>query len=96
MNSIIFWSVISFFVALGIYFIIYEVISCVLKISPSFVLLTVKNRENDIEYSIRSLLHKYPSSEIIVADKNSSDNTVEIAHRMAMMYDRVHIKSEAG
>lgn len=95
MANIIFWSFVSFFVVLGVYCIINEAINYFFKITPDFVLLTVKNRENDIEYSIRSLLQKYPESEIIIADNNSSDNTLEIARRMAIMYNRVHIKSEA-
>ncbi len=92
MTNIIFWSVISFFTALGVYCIIREVMGCILKTEPSFVLLTVKNRENDIEYSIRSLLYKYPESQIIIADNNSEDGTMEIVRKMSMMYDRVHIK----
>lgn len=92
MANIIFWSMISFFTALGVYCIIREITGYMLKTEPSFVLLTVKNRENDIEYSIRSLLYKYPESQIIIADNNSKDKTMEIARKMSMMYDRVHIK----
>lgn len=92
MANIMLWSVLSFFTALGVYCIIREVMGYMLKTEPSFVLLTVKNRENDIEYSIRSLLYKYPESQIIVSDNNSEDKTMEIAMRMSMMYDRVHIK----
>lgn len=92
MTNVIFWSVISFFSALGVYFLINEITKTFLKTEPSFVLLTVRNRENDIEYSIRSLLHKYPESKIIIADRSSQDKTMEIARNMSRMYDRVHIK----
>lgn len=92
MFNIIFWSVISFFAAIGIFYVLSEIANRVLNAEPSYVLLTVRNRENDIEYSIRSLLKKYPLSEIIIADNNSTDATLEIAHRMANMYERVHIK----
>lgn len=92
MKYILFWSLVSFFSVMGIYCIAREITGFLLKSEPSFVLLTVKNRENDIEYSIRSLLRKYPASDIIVTDKNSQDRTIEIARRMSMMYDRVHIK----
>jgi cellulose synthase/poly-beta-1,6-N-acetylglucosamine synthase-like glycosyltransferase len=92
MTNIVFLSFLSFFAVFGICSILNEVINSFYKSSPSFVLLTVKNRENDIEYSIRSLLHKYPTSEIIITDKNSSDATLEIARRMAMMYERIHIR----
>lgn len=92
MANIIFWSVISFFSVLGIYFLVREAAKVFLKTEPSFVLLTVRNRENDIEYSIRSLLYKYPESQIIIADRSSQDKTMEIAKRMSLMYDRVHIK----
>ncbi len=92
MFNIIFLSVISFFAALGIFYVLSEIANRILNTEPSFVLLTVKNRENDIEYSIRSLLKKYPTSEIIIADNDSTDSTLEIARRMANMYERVHIK----
>lgn len=92
MANIIFWSLVSFFIALGIYCIINAITGAMLRAEPSFVLLTVKNRENDIEYSIRSLLYKYPKSDIIVTDNSSEDKTMEIVRRMSMMYDRVHIK----
>lgn len=92
MLYILFWSIFSFFAALGIYCIAREISRSMLKSEPSFVLLTVKNRENDIEYSIRSLLCKYPESKIIITDRSSDDKTMEIARRMSMMYDRVHIK----
>lgn len=92
MSNIIIISVVSFFALLGIYYIAREITGAFLKEEPSFVLLTVKNRENDIEYSIRSLLLKYPESDIIVTDNSSEDKTMEIARRMSLMYDRVHIR----
>lgn len=92
MGYIIFWSLLSFFAALGLYCIIKEAAGFLLRSEPSFVLLTVKNRENDIEYSIRSLLYRYPKSDIIITDNSSEDRTMDIALRMSMMYDRVHIK----
>ncbi len=92
MLYIIFWSLVSFFTVLGVYCAAREITRSLLKSEPAFVLLTVKNRENDIEYSIRSLLYKYPESKIIISDRNSDDRTMEIARRMSMMYDRVHIK----
>ncbi len=92
MSNIIIISVVSFFALLGIYYIVREITGALLKEEPAFVLLTVKNRENDIEYSIRSLLLKYPESDIIVTDNSSEDKTMEIARRMSLMYDRVHIK----
>lgn len=92
MSSIIIISIVSFFALLGIYYIVREIMGALLKEEPAFVLLTVKNRENDIEYSIRSLLLKYPESDIIVTDNSSEDKTMEIAGRMSLMYDRVHIR----
>ncbi len=92
MSNIIIISVVSFFALLGIYYIVREITGALLKEEPSFVLLTVKNRENDIEYTIRSLLLKYPESDIIVTDNSSEDKTMEIVRRMSLIYDRVHIK----
>ena len=92
LGSILFISVLSFFAVLGVYMILREIISARLCPSPESVVLSVRNCENNIEYTLRTLLVLYPKSRIIVEDDCSVDRTAEIVRRMARQYGRIHMK----
>ena len=92
MGSLLFISVLSFFAVLGIYLLIRGFLSVRISPDPESVVLSVRNCENDIEFTLRALLVRYPKSRIIVRDDCSVDNTVEIVRRMAKQYERIHME----
>ena len=92
MGSFLFISVISFFSIAGVYMIAKEIITSRLCPDPESIVLNVRNCENDIEFTLRALLVRYPRSRIIVHDDCSTDNTAEIIKRMAKQYGRIHME----
>ena len=70
-----------------------------MKANGTYVIIAVKNQEEKIEGFLRSILFKilYGREDylknIIVADMESSDNTKEIAKKMAKDYDLLKVTS---
>lgn len=70
-----------------------------LKADGIYIIIAVKNQENRIEGFLRSIIFKilYGREEtlknIIVADLESSDNTKEIAKRLAKDYEILKVTS---
>lgn len=70
-----------------------------LKADGIYIIIAVKNQENRIEGFLRSIIFKilYGREEtlknIIVADLESSDNTKEIAKRLARDYEILKVTS---
>lgn len=56
------------------------------------ILLYVKNRENEIEGTLRLLLFKNPRAQIYVVDRGSRDDTPKILRRLAEDYPRIHVR----
>ena len=92
MGSLVLISILSFFAAAGVYMLTREIITSRLCPDPKSVVLTVRNCENDIEYTLRAMLVRYPRSRIIVRDDQSTDRTAEIVRRMARQYGRIHME----
>ena len=55
--------------------------------------IEARDCENDIEYVLRSLLRRYPYSEIDVFYEPSCDGTLEILQKMSADYPRIVICS---
>ena len=95
----IFWT----FTLYGIFELIKNVIYVTtytnMKANGTYVIIAVKNQEDKIEGFLRSILFKilYGREEylknIIVADLESSDNTKEIAKKMAKDYELLKVTS---
>ena len=77
---IIFITFLSLFAVLGLQFFIKSIIYE--HISPKKIIIQTHNNENEIEYIIRNLKNTFPSSEIIIDDNKSTDNTLYIAQRL--------------
>ena len=92
MGSLFFVSVLSFFAVLGIYLLVRGAITARICPNPESIVLSVRNCENDIEFTLRALLVRYPESRIIVRDECSADRTAEIVRRMASQYGRITIE----
>ena len=92
MGSLLLISMLSFFAAAGVYMLAREIIISRLCPDPKSVVLKVRNCENDIEFTLRALLVRYPRSRIIVRDDCSVDRTAEIVRRMAKQYGRIHME----
>ncbi len=68
------------------------------KKTPTYIVLTVKNNEDCIEGVIRSLINElrfknnpFVSSNILVIDLGSEDNTIKILERLSNKYEFIHI-----
>ncbi len=90
MGSLLFMSFLSFFALLGLYSAARAIVFPRIIPEPERIVLRVRNCENDIEYTLRALLHRYPKSRIIVRDEDSSDRTAEIVRRMASRCPRIY------
>ena len=68
-----------------------------LKQDGAYLILTVKNQEDKIEGILRSILFKYiygkeeMITDMIVADLDSTDNTVDILLKISEDYDNIKI-----
>lgn len=92
LQATFFW----FFAIIGFCEIIRRIISCFLKEDAHkemYIILTVKNEEENIEDIIRSLVWKYSSNEdfvtlphIIVVDLGSTDATFDILEKLTDEY----------
>lgn len=94
MGSLLFLSVLSLFAVFGVYMLAREIIISRLFPDPKSVVLKVRNCENDIEFTLRAMLVRYPKSLIIVRDDRSVDRTAEIVRRMAKQYRRITLEEE--
>ena len=59
-----------------------------------YILIAVRNRADEIEGVIRTLMRKYPNSEFIVIDLGSTDDTHEILKKLSNDYSRIKVKRE--
>lgn len=89
--SFILCLLISFFSVIGVCASAAEIFKTFLIPVPD-ITIRVKNCENDIEYTLRSLLMQYPKSTISVEDAGSTDATKEIALRLAATHKRIQVK----
>ena len=95
----IFWTFILYGIFEFIKNIIYLTTYTNMKANGTYVIIAVKNQEEKIEGFLRSILFKilYGREDylknIIVADMESSDNTKEIAKKMAKDYDLLKVTS---
>ncbi len=89
MESLLFISILSVFALIGVYSVTRGIIASHFVPEPKNVILRVKNCENDIEYTLRALLARYPKSRIIVRIEPSDDNTAEIVRRMERSCERI-------
>ncbi len=98
MNTI-FWTFTLYGIFEFIKNIIYLTTYTNMKANGTYVIIAVKNQEEKIEGFLRSILFKilYGREDylknIIVADMESSDNTKEIAKKMAKDYDLLKVTS---
>ena len=89
MGSLLLISMLSFFASAGVYMLAREIILSQFCPGPERIVLKVRNCENDIEFTLRALLVRYPKSRIIVRDDCSVDRTAEIVRRMAKQHGRI-------
>lgn len=95
----IFWTFTLYGIFEFIKNIIYLTTYTNMKANGTYVIIAVKNQEEKIEWFLRSILFKilYGREDylknIIVADMESSDNTKEIAKKMAKDYDLLKVTS---
>ena len=95
----IFWTFTLYGIFEFIKNVIYVTTYTNMKANGTYVIIAVKNQEDKIEVFLRSILFKilYGREEylknIIVADLESSDNTKEIAKKMAKDYDLLKVIS---
>lgn len=95
----IFWTFTLYGIFEFIKNIIYLTTYTNMKANGTYVIIAVKNQEEKIEGFLRSILFKilYGREDylknIIVADMESSDNTKEIAKKMAKDYDLIKVTS---
>lgn len=95
----IFWTFTLYGIFEFIKNIIYLTTYTNMKANGTYVIIAVKNQEEKIEVFLRSILFKilYGREDylknIIVADMESSDNTKEIAKKMAKDYDLLKVTS---
>lgn len=95
----IFWTFTLYGIFEFIKNIIYLTTYTNMKANGTYVIIAVKNQEEKIEGFLRSILFKilYGREDylknIIVADMESSDNTKEIAKKMAKDYDLLKVTS---
>lgn len=95
----IFWTFTLYGIFEFIKNIIYLTTYTNMKANGTYVIIAVKNQEEKIEGFLRSILFKilYGREDylknIIVADMESSDNTREIAKKMAKDYDLIKVTS---
>ena len=95
----IFWTFTLYGIFEFIKNIIYLTTYTNMKANGTYVIIAVKNKEEKIEGFLRSILFKilYGREDylknIIVADMESSDNTKEIAKKMAKDYDLLKVTS---
>ena len=95
----IFWTFTLYGIFEFIKNIIYLTTYTNMKANGTYVIIAVKNQEEKIEVFLRSILFKilYGREDylknIIIADMESSDNTKEIAKKMAKDYDLLKVTS---
>ena len=95
----IFWTFTLYGIFEFIKNVIYVTTYTNMKANGTYVIIAVKNQEDKIEVFLRSILFKilYGREDylknIIVADMESSDNTKEIAKKMAKDYDLLKVTS---
>lgn len=95
----IFWTFTLYGIFEFIKNIIYLTTYTNMKANGTYVIIAVKNQEEKIEGFLRSILFKilYGREDylknIIVADMESSDNTKEIAKKMAKDYELLKVTS---
>ncbi|MGN0108112.1 MAG: hypothetical protein ACI4A5_10515 [Hominilimicola sp.] len=93
MLNICILSVVMIFCVLGIYFLIKEITSFILKNDiKSQVILEIHDNSNEAENALRSILSANPNSDITVIDKSNNSEINTILHKLSEDNSRVHIK----
>ena len=92
MLNICILSVVMIFCVLGIYFLIKEITSFMLKNDiKSQIILEIHDNTDEAENAIRSVLSANPESDITVIDKSGSGEISAIIHKLADDNCRIHI-----
>ena len=55
------------------------------------IIIYVKSADERLEYTVRSLMIKNPTAEIIIADSENAGEIREIADKLAHDYARIHV-----
>lgn len=55
------------------------------------IIIYVKSAGERLEYTVRSLMIRNPTAEIIIADDEHADEIREIADKLAHDYGRIHV-----
>ncbi len=79
---------------LGIYFLVKEITSLILKNKyESCVVLRIYNDADNTENIIRNTLNANPNSDIIIIDKSNNTEISRILNKFEQDYERIHIKT---
>lgn len=87
-------SIIMVLSVLGVYFLIKEITSLILKnTSESCVILQIHDDSDNTENTIRNALAANPKSDIIIIDKSQNGEVHRILNQFEKDYSRIHIKT---
>lgn len=79
---------------LGIYFLVKEITSALLKNHVmTKVIVEIAAESSDAEYAIRSAADANPGSEIIVIDRSGSEEISSMLNMLSCDNERIHIKT---
>lgn len=94
MLNICFLSIIMIFSVIGIYFLIREILTVIFRNNvQSCVVLEVKDKTNELEYTLRSVLTANPNSEVVILNKCKNEEINKILNKFSDDNSRIHIKT---
>lgn len=87
-------SVIMILAVLGIYFLVKEITSLILKNRyDSCVVLRIYDNAENVENIVRDTLTANPESDIFIINKSKNSEISEILSKLEQDYARIHIKT---
>lgn len=94
MLNICILSAVMIFCVLGIYFLVKEITSLMLKNNvKSQVILEIHDNTNEAENALRSALSANPNSDITVIDKSENSEIRAILNKLSEDNSRIHIQT---
>lgn len=94
MLNICILSAVMIFCVLGIYFLVKEITSLMLKNNvKSQVILEIHDNANEAENALRNALSANPNSDITVIDKSNNGEIKAILKKLSDDNSRLHIKT---